>query len=174
MSGFSINWGSVAEWVSGLGTMAAVIVALYLARSDQRINLKGYCGFREVMGPGFPSKEYLFISVTNVGRRGTTLNNIGMRTGLWKKKNAVVAAVKDAFSDGIPVEIADGEVRKWAIPMEDDRKWIRDLTKSFVTSKREARLLRFYVWTTHGNAKRIKPEPAVLEAIIAALDAKDA
>lgn len=169
----SLNWGSVAEWVSGLGALAAVVTALYLARADQRISLRGYCGFRDVVGPGIPPHEYLLISVTNVGRRATTLNNIGMRTGLWRKKNSVIYAVKDAFSDGIPVEISDGEVRKWAIPMEDDRKWIRDLTKTFVTSKLHARLLRFYVWTTHGTAKKIKPDPAVIEAIIAALEERN-
>ena len=27
----NIEWGSVADWVSGIGTFAAVIVSLYLA-----------------------------------------------------------------------------------------------------------------------------------------------
>lgn len=166
----NLVWGSVADWISGLGGSAAVVTALYLSRADQRISLRGYCGFRMIAGPGVPPNEYLLISVTNVGRRATTLNNVGMRTGLWMNKNAVITAPKDFISDGIPVEIKDGEVRKWAIPMGEDRKWLHDLAETFVTSKLQARLLRFYVWTTHGTAKRIKPERAVVDAIIAALE----
>lgn len=32
----SVNWGSVADWVSGFGSIAASGVALYLAGSDRR------------------------------------------------------------------------------------------------------------------------------------------
>lgn len=32
----SVEWGSVADWVSGIGTFAAVIVSLYLANRKKR------------------------------------------------------------------------------------------------------------------------------------------
>ena len=32
----SVEWGSVADWVSGIGTFAAVIVSLYLANHRKR------------------------------------------------------------------------------------------------------------------------------------------
>ena len=46
----AIEWGSVASWVSGLGSFAAVATALYLSRDAQRVKLNGYCGLRSCLG----------------------------------------------------------------------------------------------------------------------------
>jgi hypothetical protein len=125
----AIELGSLADWVSGLGSFAAVVTALYLARDAQRIKLDGYCGLRVVVGGGMPKKDLIFVSVTNVGSRAATVNNLGMRVGRWKKRHAVITAVKDAYSDGVPITIADGQVAKWGIPLENDNDWIKVLAR---------------------------------------------
>jgi hypothetical protein len=81
-----INWGSVADWVSGVGSLSAGIIALYLARASQRIRLKGYCGLRMSVGFGTTPQELVSFVVTNIGTRGTVVNNISMRVGRFKKK----------------------------------------------------------------------------------------
>jgi hypothetical protein len=85
MSMSDINWGSVADWVSGLGSLSAGIIALYLARASQRIRLKGYCGLRMIVGFGNTPQEVVSFVVTNVGTRSTVikepLNNDDVATG---------------------------------------------------------------------------------------------
>ena len=171
----AVEWGSVASWVSGLGSFAAVVTALYLARDAQRIKLNGYCGLRLVVGGGLPQKELLFISVTNIGSRPTIINNIGMTVGRFKNKCfAIITAVKDAYSDGVPVTIGDGEVAKWGIPVGEDKRWIKDLVKDFVITEKDAETLRFVVYTTHGHDKVIKPEEPLVQEIKKAIKEKNA
>lgn len=40
----SVNWASVADWVSGIGSFSAAIVALHVAQLSLRIEFDGYCG----------------------------------------------------------------------------------------------------------------------------------
>lgn len=169
----SINWGSVADWVSGLGSMAAVITALYLASWSQKIKLSGYCGIRLVIGAGGPQQELVFISVTNIGNRTATICNIGMRVGRFKKRHAIISATKGIYSDGIPVTLADGQVAKWGIPLNQDMQWIRDLVGGFVKTESDARTLRFLVFSTHGDEMVIKPEQPLVEQILKALRSKN-
>jgi hypothetical protein len=166
------NWGSIADWISGLGSLSAVITALYLSRETQRIKLQGYCGIRLVVGGGEPQKELIFLSVTNIGHRTTVVNNIGMRVGRIKKRFAIITSYKDLYSDGIPVNVADGEVVKWSIPLINDKEWIRDLANGFVKSESDARSLRFCVYTTHGTVLTIKPEKQLVKEICLALKSK--
>ena len=166
----ALNWGSVADWVSGLGTLAAVVTALHLASDAQRLKLDGYCGLRLIVGMGeVPRKQFLMISVTNIGNRTATINNIGMRVGRLKKRYAVIPIIKDAYSDGIPVSINDGEVARWGIPLNEDKKWLKELTDGFVNSKLDAKSLRFFVNPTHGATKILKPEPGLVNEIISVL-----
>lgn len=98
----NVNWGSVADWVSGLGSMSAAIVALYLARWSHKIRLRGYCGLRIVVGGNGPKVELVFINVTNICTRSTIVGNLGIRVGLFKKRFAIIPMVKDQYSVGIP------------------------------------------------------------------------
>jgi hypothetical protein len=46
-------WVAVGTWVAGLATVAAVIVALRLAKQVEKVKLKVHVGLREViMGDG--------------------------------------------------------------------------------------------------------------------------
>ncbi len=70
---------SFAPWLSAVGTIAAVITSLYLARKDARINLKVSAGVRmlfvEGKGPGGGSR-FVSLDVTNAGRRVATINSL--------------------------------------------------------------------------------------------------
>ena len=55
----TINWGSVADWVSGLGSLSAVIVALYLSKESMRVRLQGSAGLRIILGNGMNLKDSL-------------------------------------------------------------------------------------------------------------------
>ena len=104
----AVNWGSVADWVSGLGSLSAAIVVLYLTRWSQSIRLRGYCGLRLLVGGDGPREELVFINVTNIGTRSTIVGNLGVRVGLVKKRFAITPMVKDQYSVGIHTLLLTG------------------------------------------------------------------
>jgi len=169
-----VNWGSVADWVSGIGSLCAGIIALYLARSSQRIRLKGYVGIRTIISQGAPPRDILSISVTNVGTRSTIINNIGLSTGWLKKRQGVITVVKDVFSSGIPFALADGQDGHWGIPIDKEKTWLQELTKSFLHTERDIKSLRFHAYTSHGERLTIKPEESLKKELARLLAAKDA
>jgi len=160
-----INWGSIADWVSGLGSLSAAVVALYLAKSAERIRLRGYCGLRVVVGQGMEPQDLVFISVTNIGTRATVINNVSMRVGWLKRRYAVITIVKDQYSVGVPYSIADGQEGHWGIPIDKDKKWLRDLSEDFITNRSDINSLRFFVHTNHGEALALRPEKPLRDAI---------
>lgn len=153
-----INWGSVADWAAAMGSVAAVITALYLSMHSQKIKLKGFCGHRTIFDMSGPQGEVFLISVTNVGNRSTVIKNIGLKTGAFRKRFAVITVVRDKLSDGVPKPIADGEEAKWTIPLEHDRRWLKDLCQSFVTSRLDVYTLRVVAYTSHGTELVLRPE----------------
>lgn len=50
---------SFAPWLSAIGTLSAVIVAIYLARRDKFVRLKCAAGIRMLIGPDFPKHPEL-------------------------------------------------------------------------------------------------------------------
>lgn len=161
----TLNWGSVADWVSGIGSLSAVITALYLANASQKVRLRGYCGHRIVVGGGEPKKELVAISVTNIGNRSTVINNIGIRVGLFKKRYAIIAVVRDQYSDGIPKPLSDGEQAHWGIPLDERRSWISDLCKDVVSSRIDVETMCIQIHTTNGGTTNIRPEKPLRKMI---------
>lgn len=163
----AINWGSVADWVSGLGSMSAGGIALYLARASERIRLRGFCGIRTMVGGGFEPVDMFFLSVTNVGMRSTVINNVSMRVGRFRKKrHAIITVVKDQSSVGVPYTVADGQDAYWGIPLGENNRWIRDICDGFILSPSDARTLRFRIHTNHGEVLTLKPEQEFVDTIL--------
>lgn len=162
-----INWGSVADWVSGIGSLSAAMVALHLARSADKIKLKGYCGLRVIVGQGMSPLDVVSVSVTNIGTRSTVVNNIGVQVGRRRNKRfAILTVVKDAYSVGVPYALADGQNAHWCIPLDADKNWIKDLCKDFVSTPDDVASLRFSVHTNHGETLLIKPEENLRKAVL--------
>ena len=168
----AINWGSVADWVSGLGSLSAAIVALYLAKWSQSIRLRGYCGLRIAIGGGGPREELVLISVTNIGTRATVVNNLGMRVGLFRKRFAIIPIQKSSYSVGIPYQVADGQQAQWTMPLDEKRTWLRELCSGFVISPLDVRTLQLQIYTSHGEIFNIRPERALREAMNAIITEK--
>ncbi|MBO9740645.1 hypothetical protein J7432_16970 [Xanthomonas axonopodis pv. begoniae] len=96
-----IEWGSVADWVSGIGSLTAAIVAIWLAKRGERIKLRGYCGLRILIGGGH-REDVVSFSVTNVGTRATVISNISVHTGMFKKKHAILNSCNLPNSSPLP------------------------------------------------------------------------
>lgn len=80
-------WMVIGTWLAGLGTFAAVIVALYLSRRVEKVRLKVCAGLREViLGDGSPFQRHLGIGVTNLGERPVTVNSVGWAVGRRRQR----------------------------------------------------------------------------------------
>ena len=73
------------EWLTAIGTLSAVIVALYLARRDKQIRCVASAAVYVMLGPGIPAEEFVQVTVINIGTRGFTVSGISWRTGILKK-----------------------------------------------------------------------------------------
>src|SRR2546427_6631611 len=96
-------WVAVGTWFAGLATLAAVIVALRLAKQVEKVKLKVHVGLRElVMGDGSPYQEYLVISVTNWGERAVTINSAGWAVGKGQHRKFAFQTVAWVYSSNYP------------------------------------------------------------------------
>ncbi|MBL8494118.1 MAG: hypothetical protein JNM37_07655 [Rhodocyclaceae bacterium] len=126
-----IKWGSVADWVSGLGSFGAVAVALYLAGQDRRLNLKVTAQHSVLVSsvgtPPWP--EYLSVRVTNHGRREARITGIGWRIGLFKKRFAdQTPSYDDKVSTRMPCKLVDGEEAVFYFPLTEGAGWIKEFS----------------------------------------------
>lgn len=161
-----INWGSVADWVSGLGSLSAVITALYLANYSQRIRLRGHAGLRMVVGGGEPAISIISFSVTNTGNRPTVINNISMRVGFFKKKYAIITTSREIHSSPMPCPLSDGEEANWNIPIGEKKVWLVDLCSKFILTPSDVRTLKFRIHTTNGGHISLKLELSLRKELL--------
>jgi len=123
---FSRDWWLVvntfAGWISAIGTVAAVITALYLARKESRIRLKVIAGVRLIgtIGTPGPPSRYAVLEVINVGRRQATVTGLYFRDGLpFTRTEFVWVPPQNSLSAGMPVVLGDGGSARWVSPIAD-------------------------------------------------------
>jgi len=158
----SVEWGSIADWVSGIGSLAAAVVALYVALSAQKVKLRGYAGHRLIIGPGQPRVDVFAVSVTNISQRPTVITNVGFTFGWWRwKRHGIVTFMQDQFSHGIPKPLADGETANWNVPLGPDNKWLRELAEKFPVSRWHIFTWRVHVHTSNGGTTTLRPDKEI-------------
>jgi hypothetical protein len=119
-----------AEWLSAIGTIIAVWVALYLAGRDRRIRLVLQASHEIRMIENTSSlQDTISITVTNMERRTATITRVYWKVGIFKKE------IFYPYSTGLlddssafPQELRDGEQAHY-----------RYLTKDFLRTVAEFR-----------------------------------
>lgn len=116
---------SVAGLLTAAGTLAAVIVALYLARKDERIRLEVHAALMVMIsGGGHKPTDVVSISVTNLGRRAATVKLLWWCMGFRKRQNALQ---KPPAGSRMPVRLADGEDELYIFPADDMRSGLSEM-----------------------------------------------
>lgn len=162
-----MNWGSIADWVSGIGSLSAAIVALYVAHTSSRVRLRGYCGHRLVVGTDTPTIEIVSISVTNVSRRTTTVTNVGLSLGLpFLKRHGIITVMQSQISHGIPKTLNDGESASWSIELDKSYSWLKELAEKFKMTWLSVQTLRFHVYTSNGGTTTLRPEKELRKMLL--------
>ena len=157
------NWGSIADWFSGFGSLSASLVALHIARRSVRIKLKGYCGIRVVIGAG--EVQLLSITVTNVCTRPVTITNLGIRIRNEEPREACILATRDTYSVGVPHQLNDGDSAQFGIQIGPNDRWFRDLIRTMRLKEYDLAYIRFVVITSHGYELVLVPEANVTEKL---------
>lgn len=161
---------SFSPWLSAFGTIAAVIVALYLARIDKRVRLEVSAGIRLMVTPGVsgPHPEYLVIRIVNIGHREAQITNIGWKVGFLKKKLAVQTTIKDGLSSDLPVRLKDGQEASYYIPLNERTNWLKGFVHDFLPNKfrLRSRFIRVTVHTSIGKSFETKIEKGLRNRLI--------
>ena len=106
-----------APWVSGIGSLAASTVALYLARRQRRVHLHVYFTVRIQMDPETPhatSPRFAYIDVTNRGARRAVVHSVGFSFGWLRKKEFILPALE---GPQLPVKLEDGDTVSFRTPL---------------------------------------------------------
>ncbi len=166
-----------APWLSALGTLAAVVVSLYLASSRAKLKLRITVGHRVLAGLGtghFP--DYLLIEVVNVGFRSARVTGLGWKVGLFQKSHALQVVDKGEYSSPLPVDLADGQEARYLIPFEGSADWLNQFSNDFVGHPVRLRLftLKLQVFTSLGRKFERRVEMNLRKKIIEAATKKEA
>ncbi len=144
----------LANWLAALGTIGAVIVALYLARAQSRIRLKVEASSVLVLNPGQTGTPpgYCQVSVTNKSQRVARVTQIGWRVGFFRKQY-MVQLFDGSMSSKLPIDLTDGQEARWLIPYADKQSWLEKFSEDFLLPHWRIKLptVRVLVFTSLGG-----------------------
>jgi hypothetical protein len=161
-------WVAIGTWVAGLGTLAAVIVALFLAIRIEKVRLKVHVGLRVVaLGDGSPFQRHLAISVTNLGERPVTIDTVGWAVGERKRRRFAIQPVSGPFTSQYPIELAHGKMASFMVSFLVTPNWRREFAAEFVKdlTNKSLKTSVAQIHTSVGQTAEVHPENDLLEAL---------
>ena len=122
---------SFSGWFAAVGTIAAVVVSLYLA--GKVVRPKARVSIRKILllssGKSQPPPEFIVFDVVNTGERPITITGLGWKVGYWKKRYAV-QIFESSLSSSLPKKLDHGEQARWYIPLDArDEPWFEYFAK---------------------------------------------
>jgi hypothetical protein len=148
-----------APWFAALGTFSAVIVSLYLAFNNRRLNLNITVNLTTIQDEGTVIGKYVSISAVNLGAREVTIIGVGWSLP-FKKTSLYQIPGAPKYSTKIPARLRDGEEADFFMPVQPgqgDEHWIPKVTKYLGWAPRlKVRFLRAYVRTSVGKTFRTR------------------
>ena len=143
----------VPDWITAVGTLLAVIVALYLARRDRLIRCVVNTNIYVLVDPTQANHPtFVTILVTNIGTRSFVLSSISWRTGLLVRIHFVMIPAINEYSSCFPVKLSDGEQANFYFPIDDFQ---RTTARTILESRSKLFLpigIRFVKITAHTTA----------------------
>jgi hypothetical protein len=168
-------FNAFGAWGAAIGTISAVIVALYLARLDRIIKVRLSAGHR-LVGTGSDMSKYqdhCSIKAVNMGSRKVTITGVGWRVGVFKKRIYEQILSMPPYPSTMPITLADGEEATWLIPfnsMDEHPNWI-DTFPQEVLGKYPywaSKSLRIFVYKSVGKPIISHIEKPLCDRLVAA------
>lgn len=166
-----------SNWLSAIGTLAAVIISLYLARRSGRPRASVSVGHRIVILSGDKRKplEVIVFRIVNIGDRTIRITNIGWRIGLWKKRYAI-QRYDEAQSSPLPVELAHGQEASWTVPLDArDEPWLQYFSQKMMKPNLwlSCATIKAQFHTSVGEIFSTRPEITLIDMLREAGKSKD-
>jgi hypothetical protein len=127
-------YNSFSNWLSAIGTLAAVWVSLYLARRATAPKARVTVGHRIILQAGAQGQppEYVLFNIVNTGERPLRITQIGWKVGLFRKRYAV-QMYEHLLSSKLPIELSHGQEASWYVPLAfADDSWLRNFSKDLL------------------------------------------
>jgi hypothetical protein len=160
-------WGVVGSWLSGMATLAAVCLTLWLVNRSDRVRVNGYAGIRLVVeGDGTPAEKQVCISVTNLGERAVTVNTVGWRIGEWRRRRYAIQNLAGRYSAQYPTELGHGKSASFMVSLKDVPNWPTEFMSFVGTNDRKnLSTLRAAIHTSVGQSIYLRPEEELIELL---------
>lgn len=125
-------WNAIGTWVAGIGTLAAVVVSLYLARDSQRVRLGLTVGIREVhvLGHGLLNRVIVF-EVVNLCDRPVTITSVGWVVRKYWRKKWFVQIPSEEFLGSLPRRLERSDSLIVGVRVKEEGQPISDLRSQF-------------------------------------------
>jgi hypothetical protein len=102
---FVPDWGSVGDWVSGVGALLAVVVSLYMTRRSERFQLER--DSEQLMLIQEPSLAWLTLTIGCKGMRRCTVNDLRLCHG--KKRTSLKHVLAEKNTGNFPCKLDPGD-----------------------------------------------------------------
>jgi hypothetical protein len=161
-------WEVVGIWVSGFATVAAVIVALVIARrSGPVLRVSADIIVLITADEGQPHPEYVGITVVNSGDRECIVQGIGWRGPRWHRKHAMQNASIVGGAPRPPYKLGSGESVTFLVELEqEDGPWAPKMRELMGQWPRfDARFVRVVTWTPAGLEATARIGPTLRELL---------
>jgi hypothetical protein len=126
-------YNGLGTWLSAIGSLAAVIVALYLSsrstRYKAKVSVTPVTMFS--VADGDYVRRFLQFTVVNTGERPFRVEQLGWRSGLFSK-HYVVQLFDREQSSPLPVELVHGQKAHWMIPTDAGRSWYQIIAEKLL------------------------------------------
>ncbi len=163
----------LGTWVAGLGTLLAVIVSLYLARTMGRIKLNVVIGERQIITPGLTEiPDVVTVFVTNCSQRPAKVTHISWKIGFWKKKHFIQMFNVPGY-ETLPKMLNEGEEGHFVVPYKihgNDEDWDESMAQHLLEGSSLPQLyistLRCVVSTSVGQQFKVKVEKNLRDRLL--------
>ena len=168
---------TLAQAVAAFGTLAAVIVSLWLARRQGAPRVKVRNGVMIQLGGAQPMRsEYFQVAATNTGHRDVVVNGIGWRVGRFRKRTFFVIPPNPPFPT-VPKKLQPAEEVLFLFSLDNFLKGSDALLDAFGKDRLarwRARRARVGVWLSTGEEFYVRVDKTVLDELVKLLAAKQA
>lgn len=158
-------FSAIGGWVSGVSTVAAVSVSLYLANRKPRISIKCRVGLRVIFGKSYVGRDVredgLAITVTNQSIVPITVNNIHWEIG---QKTVLHQVFGDTNSASLPKRLEYGEEALFWIKNEGD-EWLCRFSEKLKGQDAKMRKLKCCINLSTGQTFAFRPDKAFLDKL---------
>lgn len=177
-------WDVAGTWISGLGSLGAVIVSLWLAQRAGRIRLAVKMDYARIMAhvsgqladvPSGLPKEVVCVDGVNHGLLPVVVTSFGFVVGFPRRSFLFPLAAGIIDSTPLPASLSTGQRARYAMSLEGPKGWVPLMVEE-VGKRRWPRLaihtVRPWAGTTVGPKIIGRANPLLREKLLAAYRAK--